>query len=200
MPSLAVHMAIAIEYMKKHKIKDEKAFMDGIKEPDYIALAGQEAKEKAHYSDPRTNDMTTKQKMSGKVNLFNYFSKSEIKTDFQKGYCLHLLSDYFYFAHFFPHKKIESGIPFETVYDDYEKIAHAMEEKYGVNNNGTPWEGKYQEGTPTLFSVEEICNFVEICSMLDLEKIKKITLSSKENWREKMQKEYVDLQKNVLKK
>ena len=200
MPSLAVHMAIAIKYMKKNNVKDTSSFMDGIKEPDYIALAGQEQKEKAHYSSPKTDSMTVEQKMSGKVNLYNYFSQNEINTDFQKGYCLHLLTDFFFFAHFFPYKKIESGIPFKTIYDDYEKIAHLMEDKYGVNNKGTPWEGKYQDGEPTLFSVQEICDFIEICSNLDIEKIQQITLSSKQDWKEKAINEYIKLQKTILKK
>ncbi len=194
MPSMAVHLAVANEFLKYNKINDKKSFRQGVLEPDILGLKSQEEKEKAHYTEPQTPNMTLKKRLETKVNLVNYFNDRKIDSDFEVGYYLHLLTDYYFFSYFLfapNHKKIKTKkVNMRELYNDYEKIAKDMEQIFGVDNSSTPWAGLYQEGEPTFFTKQEICDFVEKCSKIDIFKLKEEILKDPQNWRSVAKKFY----------
>lgn len=186
MPSMAVHFAVGREFLKYNKIKDKESFRKGILEPDLLGLLSQKDKEKAHFSEKKDDLMSLRQKLETKVNLLMYLNMREINSDFERGYYLHLLTDYYFFNDFLFKTKTqfnETIIDMKMLYDDYEKIAKDMEENFGVDNRNTPWDGLYQEGEPVFFTKKEIFEFIKKCSKLDIMKIRKEILKDPQNWR-----------------
>lgn len=90
MPGFTIHIAIANEYMRKHKkeILDREAFIKGTIAPDLS-----EDKYKSHYENHGENH----------VGLSKFMKQTEIdiKSDYGKGYFLHLLTDELFYHHVF---------------------------------------------------------------------------------------------------
>lgn len=187
MPSMAVHLAVGAEFLKYNKTKDKKSFRQGILKPDLLGLISQEQKEIAHYTDKKTPNMTLKERCQTKVNLLRYLQDKKIDSDFELGYYVHLVTDFYFFNYFLfspNHKKInEPNVDLSELYVDYEKIAKDMEIRFNVDNSDTPWAGKYAEGEPVFFSKNEIFEFVEKCSKLNVLLLRDKILKDPPNWR-----------------
>ena len=84
MPGFVIHIAVAQEYLKKHKKSFSEDFILGSIEPDFT-----DNKSETHYG-----------KSSSSTNLKNYLSKNKICTDFERGYFLHLITDYLFYNHY----------------------------------------------------------------------------------------------------
>lgn len=109
MPGFAIHLAVAYEYLRKNNndIIDKKIFIDGVIAPDL-----ESDKLKSHYGNYGTSH----------IGLKNFIDRSNnyIKTDFGKGYFLHLVTDEaFYHKYFNKETKyiIDNNLNF---YDDYD--------------------------------------------------------------------------------
>ena len=93
MPSFVIHIAIANEYLKKHKneILNKQEFIKGAIAPDLneIFTGISENKSKTHYGKWGKFDTITR------IDLFLKDNNVDITKDFWKGYLLHLLSDYY---------------------------------------------------------------------------------------------------------
>ncbi len=48
MPGYVIHLAVAREYLRNFRVKDEEAFLKGAIDPDYLAVNGD--KRKTHCS------------------------------------------------------------------------------------------------------------------------------------------------------
>ena len=86
MPGYIIHLAVGNEFIKNHptEILDKDKFIDGVIYPDLTY-----DKSKTHYG-PK----------SSMTNLKNFFLDKEIDTDFNKGYCMHLITDYLFYNKF----------------------------------------------------------------------------------------------------
>ena len=200
MPSVAIHIATASVYAKKFKIDSFAEFRKGVIEPDILSMAGKEAKNEAHFSFPRTTNMTMRQRFQRKVDLLKFLKSKTIITDFDRGYYLHLLGDYYFFNHFILNTKFGNKIKFKDLYPDYEKMARDMEVIYGVDNSDTPWAGMYQEGEPEFYSRNEMYAFIEVCASTNLDEITKLVLKDEKHWRKNLEKLYFRLYNKAKKK
>ena len=114
MPSFAIHISVANEYMRKHvnEIKDVDGFILGTIEPDLV-------------KDKKDKSVTHYGPVSSQVHLRKYLESNEINSDFDKGYFLHLITDYIFY-----NKIID--IEAKDIYNDYDVLNKYLVEKYKV--------------------------------------------------------------------
>lgn len=160
MPGFAIHLAVAKEYIKKHKkeIKCSKQFLYGAIAPDLY-----ENKEKSHYGN-----------YGGKhVGLAPFVTQTEIDLtdDFGKGYFLHLLTDELFYYHYFKRetrKVIQEG---QAFYDDYDCLNKRILKYYRLTN--IPEEVKDYvalriEKRPRYISYKKLKKFISNISKISL--------------------------------
>ena len=119
MAGYVIHLAVANEYLKKYKedIKNKEEFINGIIYPDQTKIKGE-----THYSPYYSSD----------VDLYEFVldKKGELDTDFNKGYFLHLLTDYLFYNKYF-----RLPVDIDTapgLYHDYDVLNDEIIEKYDV--------------------------------------------------------------------
>ena len=129
MPSFNIHLAIANRYIQKHKIENPKEFLEGSIAPDF-----EENKRKSHYTVYSSKD-TIIEHLKNKVSIENFLKENEVKTDYEKGVFLHLLTDKLFFTEFFPIKYLEKTDYKEFVknlYFSYHETNDYLIEKYNI--------------------------------------------------------------------
>lgn len=111
MAGYIVHLAIAKEYCRKHKnqIKNEQDFLDGSIAPD-----GVPDKKITHYGPS-----------SSKVNLKAFLDDKKLDTDFNKGYFLHLVTDYLFYNRYLTAFS-------KDIYNDYDVSNDDIVNKYHI--------------------------------------------------------------------
>lgn len=111
MPGYVIHLAVAEEYLKKHKNVKENydEFIEGVIYPDSVT-----DKSLTHYG-----------KSSSQANLYDFLKEHELKDSFTRGYFLHLLTDYLFY-----NKYIEFFS--KDMYNDYDILNRKLIEKYNV--------------------------------------------------------------------
>jgi poly-D-alanine transfer protein DltD len=162
MPGYVIHLATANEYMNKHKdaIKNKDEFYKGVIAPD---LTTKEGKINTHFG-----------KNSSQANLRKYLehNNNNIETDFDKGFFLHLVTDYIFY------NKVLTKISTE-LYNDYDILNRSLIEKYNVI---IPEEVKntvfFKEGETKILNFEDAVKTIDLASNQLLEDIKMEILSS----------------------
>ena len=83
MAGYVIHLAVAEEYLKKHKERQEEynEFINGVIFPDSI-----KDKLTTHYGEK-----------SSVSNLYEFLKVNKIETSFKRGYFLHILTDYLFY-------------------------------------------------------------------------------------------------------
>ena len=163
MAGYIIHLSIGEEYIRQHpnEIKNYDEFIEGIMYPDSV-------KEKyLTHCGPKSSN----------VHLDEFFEKRDIKTDFEKGYFLHLITDYLFynkFLHVF-NKFI--------VHNDYDLTNRQIEDEFKVK---VPDKIKpnvfYKEGIPQILNVDKTKDFVRSTAKLDLETTKQSILNGDKYW------------------
>ena len=97
MANIAVHLAAAQEWAKKHNVDNLDDFLWGAVAPDILGKLT--SRSETHYDDlPNSivdDDMLLR--FNSEANIEKFLAKNPIKTDYDKGYLFHLLVDkYFY--------------------------------------------------------------------------------------------------------
>lgn len=159
MPGFVIHLSIANKYLEKnHNIEDIKGFYEGIIAPDMT-----NDKSKTHYGNGGSSE----------TDLKNYLSTNKIKTSFDKGYFLHLITDYLFYNRYL---KIFS----KDIYNDYDILNSYLIEKYKVI---LPENIKdkvfFKEGQLKLLNKETIVEFIENVSQIDLSDVEKEIIEDK---------------------
>ena len=113
MPSYVIHLATANEYLRKHKneITNLNDFFLGAVSPDFTT---KEKKGETHFGES-----------SSVLYLRQYLEKKDLNTDFNKGYFLHLVTDYIFY-----NKLLECTS--KDIYTDYDILNKYLIEKYNV--------------------------------------------------------------------
>lgn len=151
MPGYVIHLAVAEKYLEKHKDKNENYndFIEGVIFPDST-----KTKSETHYGEK-----------SSESNLYEFLKEHKINNSFERGYFLHLLTDYLFYNRYID--KIS-----EKIYNDYDVLNDALIEKYHVV---LPAKVKNQvfskEGTLYILSMELLDKLIEDISNMDLEKV-----------------------------
>ncbi len=164
MPGYVIHLAIAEEYLEKHKDKAEEhdKFIKGVIFPDGVA-----DKSLTHYGE-----------CSSKSNLYNYLQHNDMNESFKRGYFLHLLTDYLFY-----NKYIETFSK-KIVYNDYDILNKGIMDKYNVviPEEIKPYVFFKNEGKPKILTKELVEKFIEDVSNLDLDIVEKQVKENKEKW------------------
>lgn len=163
MAGYVIHLAIGEEFIRLHpdEVKDYDAFIEGIISPD-----GVPDKSLTHYG-PKTC----------MVNLKEYFNDKDIKIDFDKGYFLHLVTDYLFYNKFLE-KFSKNGI-----HEEYDVINAELENEFKVK---IPKKIKdrvfYKEGKTEILDLQKTIKFIKDVAKYNLEDIKTAVINGDENW------------------
>lgn len=164
MPGYVIHLAVAKQYIKKHKnqIKDEGEFYKGVVYPDSVS-----DKSLTHYGEK-----------SSKVILKKFFEEKDLKTDFNKGYFVHLITDYLFYNKFLDFFS-------KDIYNDYDVTNKHLINKYQVNITEDIKEKIFfKDGKTTVFDLENVINFIEKTSEYDINKIEQEVKNDNKFWNE----------------
>ena len=163
MAGYVIHLAVAEEYIRKHpqEIDNYDEFIEGVISPD-----GVQDKSQTHYGEE-----------SGKVNLKKFFDERDIKDSFNKGYFLHLVTDYIFY------NKLLDCYSKDIIYNDYDILNKTIITKYNVK---IPEKVKkfagYAEGKTKILHLEDVIEFIDKVSSFILENIKSGVLDEDEYW------------------
>lgn len=169
MPSFVIHLAIAEEYMKKHKneIKNKEEFRKGVIAPDIT-----NNKYESHYDNYKEKH----------VGLLPFLKQNDINinSEYGKGYFMHLLSDELFYHNMFKKEYnyiMENDLDF---YNDYDCLNDKLLKKY--KNVKLPKKlNKYAKvinEKPKYLKYNKIKKFIKNISKISIEKqIKEIKIN-----------------------
>lgn len=161
MPGYVIHLAVAQEYLKKHEQEYSENFIIGSIEPDFTI-----DKSKTHYG-----------KSPAYTSLKSYLETNKIDTDFQKGYFLHLVTDYLFYNYYL------DEIKKPQIYNDYDMTNNPLIEKYKI---ALPDKVKekvlFKRGTPQILTFSLACQIIDEVSELELEKIEEEVRNNIAKW------------------
>ena len=162
MPGYVIHLAVAEEYLKKHKDKDEdyNEFINGVIFPDSI-----KDKLLTHYGEK-----------SSVSNLYEFLKANKLENSFKRGYFLHLLTDYLFYNKYIDRMS-------KDMYNDYDILNKILIEKYDVR---LPESVKdtvfFKDGQLVILSLELITKMIDDISNMDLELIEKEVYKDPNKW------------------
>ena len=165
MAGYVIHLAVGEEFIRNfpNEIKNYEEFIEGIIYPDSVS-----DKSITHYGEK-----------SSSVNLKAFFSEKDIESDFNKGYFLHLVTDYLFY------NKFLTIFSSEYIYNDYDILNKKLEEKLKVK---IPIQVKekvfYKDGEAKILNLEEVIKFIENTAKYDLNYIREAVLKNDKNWLE----------------
>lgn len=191
MASFLTHMAIGQEHLKYFKEDNEIEFLTGNLDPDYLHISKNLDKAKLHYGKPYNPNLSQKQNFENKTTLLTYLKQNRLDNSYNRGYFLHLISDYYFYNKVININLIENldnNIVKNIYYEDYAKVQKFLLTNYApkflpeiedmvyIKNN---FLNIYKNGTPILFGMNEFEKYIEYCSRLDLDNFANDILSGK---------------------
>lgn len=162
MAGYVIHIAVAQEYLKKHKNNENyDEFIKGSISPDLI-----EIKSKTHYG-----------KSPAYTNLKNFLSKNTIDTSYKKGFFLHLITDYLFYNYYLDY------FSKQYIYDDYDILNKDIINKYNVVLPDVI-KNKifFKEGILKIINFELVCRLIDEVSSMNLEEVEKQIKLDNEKW------------------
>lgn len=159
MPGYVIHLATANEYIRKHpnEIKNKKDFFKGTIAPDE---ATKENKKITHYGNG-----------SDQVELRKYLNANDIDSDYNKGYFLHLVTDYIFYNKILEYTS-------KKIYNDYDILNKYLIEKYNIELlDEIKNKISYVDGNLQILTKEKAEETIKIASDIKLKQIKEEILS-----------------------
>lgn len=162
MPGYVIHLAVAKEYLKKSKNRNEneEEFINGVIFPDSV-------KDKAitHYGEK-----------SSKSNLYEFLKDKNVNNSFNRGYFLHLLTDYLFY-----NKYVDRMT--KDMYNDYDITNKKLIDKYNVElPNEIKGSVFFNEGDLQILSYDLLYKMIDEISNMDIDKIAKDVIKNPEKW------------------
>ena len=163
MPSYAIHLAVAEEYLKKSNCSKEnhEKFIKGVIYPDMV-----KDKSLSHYGSN-----------SSVSDLSKFLSRNRVNGSFKRGCFLHLMTDYLFY-----NKYIDTWS--KSIYNDYDILNNELIEKYKLEipENAKvsilPTENKKL----TILSENLVDKFISDVSDFDIDKVAKEIEENPEKW------------------
>lgn len=168
MPGFIIHLATANEYVKKHKnqIENKQDFIRGCIYPD---LTTKEGKKQTHFG-----------KSSAEPELRTFLENISIDTDFNKGYFLHLITDYIFYNKILQYTS-------KDIYNDYDILNRYLLEKYNIEIvEEIKDKVFFKEGKLKILNKELVEKTIDEASKCDLKTIENEIIASEyiEKWDE----------------
>lgn len=169
MPGFVIHIAVAKEYMNKHKneIRNEKEFLNGIIAPDLIPKLNKDiTKSESHYGKKSFNDI------EAHLDLFLADSKVDILKDYYKGYFIHLVTDNEFYLNYFKDETSKVMNNKDSFYYDYDCLNELLMEKYQIEKPDDENISKYMnyiDEKPRYLDKEKVLKFIEEVSEKGIE-------------------------------
>mgnify|MGYP005788509345 FL=1 len=162
MPGYVIHIAIAQEYLKKHLKKEEKEeFINGVIAPDLTKI-----KSETHYG-----------KSPAYTNLLEFLKNKKIDNSFNKGYFLHLVTDYLFYNYYL------TSFSKPEIYDDYDMTNEFLISKYDVTlPKKIENQVFFKKGCPKFLNLNLACKLIDEISNYDLEDVEKEVLANDIKW------------------
>lgn len=127
MASFNIHIAVGNLYQKNNKIKNKQEFFYGIVEPDMV-----EDKRLTHFSREIIKSSIIRS-LERKVNLVEFLNNYNISSDYNKGWFLHLVTDYLFYNYFLDKDYLKSVTHKEfsrDIYHSYDDVNDYLINKY----------------------------------------------------------------------
>lgn len=127
MASFNIHIAVGSLYQKNNKIKNKLDFFNGIVEPDMV-----EDKTLTHFSGEIIENSIIRS-LECKVNLVEFLDNYNISSDYNKGWFLHLVTDYLFYNYFLDKDYLKSVTHKEfsrDIYHSYDDVNDYLINKY----------------------------------------------------------------------
>ena len=163
MPGYVIHLAVAEKYLEKHLNKKENynEFIEGVIFPDSV-----EDKSKTHYGDGSSHS-----------NLPKFLSKHSLDNSFNRGYFIHLLTDYLFY-----NKYIE--VFSKDIYNDYDLLNNKLIDKYHVVLPDKIQNQVFfkNDGDLKILSMNLIDSLITEISQLDIDIIAEEIKNTPEKW------------------
>lgn len=162
MAGYVIHLSVAEEYIKKHpeENKGYKEFIDGVIFPDSVKI-----KSETHYGPE-----------SSKSNLYEFLKEHKLNTSFERGYFLHLLTDYLFYNHYI--SRISTDL-----YDDYDILNDIIIEKHHLVLPEVVQKYVHSKtGEPKILSLELVEKLIKDISNLDIDKVAEEVIINPTKW------------------
>lgn len=162
MPGYVIHIAVANEYIKKHKKKElYDEFIKGVISPDLT-----NDKIKTHYG-----------KSPAYTNLKEFLNNNEITSSFNRGCFLHLVTDYLFYNYYLDYYSKKE------MYHDYDVLNKGLIEKYNIILP-TVVEDKvyYIDDSTKILTKELAIKVIDEISDMDLDEIAKQVMEDNNKW------------------
>ena len=190
MPCLAMHLAIAKEYLKKHPEENKGEFILGTIAPDVNIpninnyINGITEDKNGHHFGENYNTNDAIEYMKKKVNFQKFLNDNNINTSFLRAYFLHLISDYLFFGEYITGKDIEN-LSFVEIrdkgYADYNRITLKIIEKYNLEipEGIKDIVSGVSDGKLELINEEQVYRFIKEMAQIDIQQFKNTILNKK---------------------
>lgn len=163
MAGYVIHLAVGEEYLRNfpNEIINYKEFIDGIIYPDSVT-----DKSLTHYG-PK----------SSQVHLDQFFKDKDLDTDFNKGYFIHLVTDYLFY------NKFLTIFSKKYMHNDYDILNKSLEDRFKVK---IPDKIKnsvfYNSGETKILNLDDTINFIKETARYDINFIKTEVLKGNKDW------------------
>lgn len=164
MPSYAIHLAVAEEYLRKHdkqQSENYQEFIEGVIYPDTV-----KDKSKTHYGE-----------YSSKSNLYRFLQENNMDNSFKRGCFLHLLTDYIFYNQYIEYWS-------KDIYHDYSILNDDLIKKYHVTvpEDVEGFMESYENSQLKILTVPMIEDFIDEVSKLDIISIANEVEDNPEKW------------------
>ena len=156
MPGYVIHLAIAKKHIEINGIKNAEKFIKGTIDPDILKQQGIDS----HYG------------YSNNPNFKEFFEEHSLQTDYNRGYFLHLATDYLFYNKF-----LDKWDP--SIYEDYSILNRRLVERYGIEiPEEIKKDAEFKEGKLSILEYDSVIEFIETTAKIPLEEIIKRKLIS----------------------
>lgn len=142
MPGYLIHLSIAQNYISQKQIKSQNEFIRGTILPDLLKKQGIDS----HFGSSKS------------PNFDNFFLQYPHFGDFEKGYFLHLVTDYLFYNNVLTSWS-------KDIYKDYNILSCYLINKYQITIPKELWEiVKFDVGILKVLKIDEVDNFIRSTS------------------------------------
>lgn len=162
MAGYVIHLSVAEEYLKKHPNANEdyNEFISGVIFPDSV-----KDKSETHYG-----------MQSSQSNLNEFLKEHKLDSSFERGYFLHLLTDYLFYNKFLDCISTE-------IYNDYDILNDVLIQKYGITLPNEVKDKVFSKnGDLKILSMELVENLIKEISEYDLDIIADEVIKDPGKW------------------